>query len=181
LFTQLTGKPLPASGTPTEGDKLEYERKAINRCWARIKAARDKANPKCVLWLSVSNMADPTIENSPMLKEVDWVMNESPDPKLYEAGRRMAGKRTRLIQNLVGWATHDAEKFLADPNHRGLDLYGFAEPRENSLPLPIADYLAKPIAAFTGKDRFGANDRNIAALARFYRGLPLDAVVPGKL
>ncbi len=180
LFSQLTGKSFPASGPPAEEDKLEYERKAINRCWARIKEARDKANPKCVLWLSVNNMADPTIQDSPLLKEVDWVMNESPDPKLYEAGRRMAGKRTRLIQNLVGWAAHDAEKFLADPNNRGLDLYGFAEPRENSLPLPIAEYLGKPIAAFTGKDRFGANDRNIAALARFYRGFPLDAVLPGK-
>jgi len=180
LFTQLTGKSFPASGAPAEEGKLDYARKAINRCWERIREARDKANPKCVLWLSVSNMADPTIHNSPMLKEVDWVMNESPDPMLYEAGRRMAGQRTRLIQNLVGWPTHDAEKFLADPNKRGLDLYGFAEPRDNSLPLPIAEYLSKPIGAFTGIDRISANDRNIAALARFYRGLPVNAVLPGK-
>ena len=34
--------------------------------------------------------------------EVDWVMNESPDPKLYKAGRRMAGETTRMLQNLVG-------------------------------------------------------------------------------
>jgi hypothetical protein len=178
LFTQLTGKAFPPSGPPAKKEKLEYERKAINRCWARIKETRDKANPKCVLWLSVSDMADPTIQNSPMLKEVDWAMNESPDPKLYEAGRRMAGRQTRLLQNLVGWATHDAEKFLADPNNRGLDFYGFAEPRDNSLPLPITEYLSKPISAFTGKDRFSANDRNIAALARFYRGLPLEAGAP---
>ena len=173
LFTQLTGKAFPANGQPAAADKLEYERKAIAGCWARIKKARDEANPKCILWLSVSNMADPTIENSPMLKEVDWVMNESPDPKLYEAARRMAGKRTRLIQNVVGWPTHDAATFLSDPKNRGLDLYGFAEPRDNSLPLPVAEYLHKPVSAFTGKDRFAANDRNIAALARFYRGLPM--------
>ena len=180
LFTQLTGKPFPPSGPPAKEDKLEYERKAINRCWARIKGTRDNTNPKCVLWLSVSNMADPTIQNSPMLKEVDWAMNESPDPKLYQAGRRMAGKRTRMLQNLVGWAAHDAGKFLADPNNRGLDFYGFAEPGDNSLPLPIAEYLSKPVAAFTGKNRISANNRNIAALARFYRGLPLDAVIPEK-
>ena len=171
LFTQLTGQTFPASGATAPEDKLAYERKAIDRCWARIKAARDAANPKCTLWLSVSNMADRTIQHSPMLKEVDWVMNESPDPKLYEAGRRMVGRRTRLLQNVVGWPSHDAERFLEDPANRALDLYGFAEPRENSLPLPIAEYLGKPISAFTGKDRFGANDRNIAALARFYRGL----------
>jgi hypothetical protein len=115
-----------------------------------------------------------------MLKEVDWAMNESPDRKLYEAGLRAAGKQTRMLQNLVGWAAHDAGKFLADPNNRGLDFYGFAEPRDNSLPLPIAEYLSKPVAAFTGKNRVSANDRNIAALTRFYRGLPLDAVIPGK-
>ncbi len=171
LFTQLTGKTFPANGGPAQEDKLAYERMAIDRCWGRIKAAQDAANPKCILWLSVSNMADPTIQNSPMLKEVNWVMNESPDPKLYEAARRMSGGRTRLLQNVVGWPTHDAENFLADPANRALHLYGFAEPRENSLPLPIAEYLGKPISAFTGKDRFGANDRNIAALARFYRGL----------
>ena len=178
LFAQLTGKAFPASGTPAEEDKLEYERKAINRCWTHIKRTRDNANPKCVLWLSVNNMADPTIRNSPMLKQVDWVINESPDPKLYQAARPMAGKRTRMIQNLVGWPGHDAEKFLSVADNRGLDFYGFAAPRENSLPLPIAVYLSKPVSAFAGKDRFSANDRNIAALARFYRGLPMDAVLP---
>ena len=71
-----------------------------------------------------------------------------------------------MLQNLVGWDAHDAGKFLADPNNRGPDLYGFAEPGDNSLPLPIADYL-KPVTAFTGKSRNSANDRNIAALARF--------------
>jgi hypothetical protein len=84
-----------------------------------------------------------------------------------------------MLQNLVGWAAHDAAKFLADPNNRDLDFYGFAEPRDNSLPLPIAEYLGKPIGAFTGRNRISANDRNIAALARFYRGLPMDAVLPG--
>jgi hypothetical protein len=169
LFTQLTGKPFPSAGQPGKDDKLEYERKAIDRCWARIKATRDNTNPKCVLWLSVGNLADPTILNSPMLREVDWLMNESPDPKLYEAGRRMSGKRSRMIQNLVGWATHNAEQFLNDPRNRGLDFYGFAEPRDNSLPLPIEEYLSRPVDSFTGKDRISANDRNIAALARFYR------------
>jgi hypothetical protein len=34
--------------------------------------------------------------------------------------------------------------------------------------------LSKPVSAFTGTDPKAANDRNIAALARFYRGLPVD-------
>jgi len=178
LFTQLTGKAFPASGKPAAEDTLEYERKAINRCWARIKEARDRANTDCILWLSVNDLSKPSIQDSPMLREVDWVMNESPDPKLYEIGRRMAGAKTRMIQNLVGWANHDARNFLADPRNRGLDLYGFAEPGENSLPLSINEYLQNPVDAFKGKDRRSANNYNIAALARFFRGMPMDAVSP---
>ncbi|MGD0458529.1 MAG: hypothetical protein ABSC21_12400 [Terriglobia bacterium] len=37
----------------------------------------------------------------------------------------------------------------ADPNNRGLDFYEFAEPGDNSLPLPNAEYLSKPVVAFT--------------------------------
>ena len=177
LFTQLTGKAFPASGQPAAEDKLEYDRKAIDRCWARIKEARDIANPNCILWLCVNDSAKPCIKDAPLLREVDWLMNESPDPKLYEIGRRMAGAKTRMIQNLVGWVNDDAKSFLADPHNRGLDLYGFAEPRENSLPLPISEYLGKPVDAFKGKDHRSTNDYNIAALARFYRGMSMDAVL----
>jgi hypothetical protein len=176
LFTQLTGKAFPASGQPAAEDKLEYERKAINRAWARIKAARDQGNPKFVLWLSVNNLSDPTIHDSPLLREVDWVMNESPDFKLFQAGRHMVGPKTRTIQNLVGWEKRDAKDFLLDPDNRNLDLYGFAEPEANSLPLPIAEYLGKPVDTFKSKDHRAINNYNIAALARFYRGMPMTAV-----
>jgi hypothetical protein len=177
LFEQLTGKAFPPSGQPAPEDKLRYERKAIDRCWARMKEARDHANPRCILWLSANDLAAPSIQNSAMLREVDWAMNESPDPKLYEIGRRMVGPKTRMLQNLVGWVNHDAKSFLAEPRNRWLDLYGFAEPGENSLPLSIAEYLRKPVDDFKGKDHRAANNYNIAALARFYRGMPMDAVV----
>lgn len=173
LFTQLTGKPFPKKGSPAAGEVLEYERKAIDRCWARIKECRDRTNPKCILWLSVNNMADPSIHDSPMLKQVDWLMNESPVMKLYRLGRQMARQKTRMIQNLVGWRTDNAERFLADPGNRKLNLYGFAMPRANSLPLPVKEYLSRPLDSFMAQGVFSVNDKNIAALARFYRRLPL--------
>ena len=176
LFTQLTGKPFPASGTPAPEDKLEYDRKAIDRCWARIKEARDTANPDCVLWLCVNDFTKPSIQGSPMLTEVDWLMSESPDAKQFEMGRHMAGVKTRMIQNVVGWDKHDAKSFLSNPLNRELDLYGFAEPGDNSLPLSISEYLQKPVDAFKGKDHRSTNNYNIAALARFYRGMAMDAV-----
>jgi hypothetical protein len=178
LFTQLTGRQFPGRGLPTQEDIRQYERRAIDRCWARIRDTRDRTNPDFILWLSANNLDDPTITDSKLLAECNWVMNESPNRKLFLEGKRMAGKQTRMIQNLVGWAEHNAKEFLSDPQNRGLDLYGFAEPRDNSLPLPVAEYLRKPVEAFSGQDRLSANDRNIAALARFYRGLPLDAVLP---
>jgi hypothetical protein len=123
---------------------------------------------------------DPTVVDSSLLRECDWVMNEAPSRDLLESARKMVGKNTRLIQNLVGWVNHDAKTFLSDPRNRTLDFYGFAEPRDTSLPLPIDAYLSKPVDAFAGKERFQVNDRNTAVLARFYRGLGLDAVRSGK-
>jgi hypothetical protein len=175
LFEQLTGKPFPKGGRPDYGEKLEYEREAIERCWARIKETRDRVNPRCVIWLSCGNFTNPTIAGSKMLREVDWSMNESPDPKYFLTGQQMAGPHTRMIQNVVGWPSHDAERFLAKPGNRALDLYGFATPRPTSLLPPIEYYLNKSLACFTGTDGQSINDKNIAALARAYRGMPLSS------
>jgi hypothetical protein len=180
LFAQLTGKAFPAKGLPSSEDKLAYERRAIERCWERIGHARNRANPDCVIWLSCARLGDPTVVDSKLLRECDWVMNEAPSRDLLESARKMVGPKTRLVQNLVGWVNHDASTFLADPGNRTLDFYGFAEPRDSSLPLSIKEYLSKPVAAFAGKERFQVNDRNTAVLARFYRGLGMDAVIPRK-
>jgi len=173
LYEKLTGLKFPSAGEPGAADKLEYERRAIDRCWGRIKAARDNANRKCILWLSVSDLKNPVIAGSKLLKECDWVMNEAPDRERYEVGKKMVGPKTRMIQNVVGWPGHDARVFLADPSNRNLDYYGFAEAGSNGLGLTPSEYLHKPWAEFSGSDRRTVNDRNIAALARFYRGIPL--------
>ena len=174
LFEKLMNQPFPTSGKPSPEDKLAYERKAIDRCWARIHEATKTANRDCIIWLSCSELSNPTVANSRMLQEVDWVLNEGPDRKYYQAAARMVGPQTRLLQGLVGWPTHDAREFLSDPRAKTIDLYGFAEPGDNSLPRPIAEYLERPLSDFKGNDPKVANDRNIAAFARFLRGLPFD-------
>lgn len=103
LFERLTGKPFPKSGAPGEQQQLAYERAAIERCWARIHRATKKANPDCIIWLSCNKLSDPTVAGSRMLREVDWALNEAPDQQYFEAGRKMVGGHTRLIQCLVGW------------------------------------------------------------------------------
>lgn len=79
LFTQLTGKAFPASGAPNAADVLAYERASIDRCWRAIRRARDRASPRCAIWLACARLADPTVAGSRMLRECDWIMNEAPN------------------------------------------------------------------------------------------------------
>lgn len=172
LYTQITGKPFPAAG-PAAADVLQYERQAIERCWHAVHKAAKGVRKDCIVWLSCSRLMDPTVAGAGWLREVDWVMNENSDRAHFESARKAVGPQTRMLQCLVGWQSHDAAAYLADATTRGIDLYGFAEPRDNSLPLPAAEYLKRGPAGFPGKDRLVSNDRNTAALARYYSGRSL--------
>jgi len=167
LYAKLLGQPFPGEDRLKPEDKLAYERKAIDRCWERIRTAAKRANPKCVIWLSCNRIKDPTIAESRMLKEVDWVMDESGTP---EAMRTMApsfGPHARQLLCVVGWGDkHDARAICADAANATYGIYGFARPRPNSLPLELDTYLGRSIDSFQG------NDRNIAVLARFFLGRP---------
>ena len=69
----------------------------------------------------------------------------------------------------------------ADPQRRvewyaalgGNAIQTFAEPGDNSLPLPVDEYLKRGPAGFAGSGQVYANDRKISAPARFYRGTAL--------
>jgi hypothetical protein len=173
LYQQLLGNPFPADGKLAAQDRLAYERKAIDRCWGRIRQAAKRVAPDCVIWLSCNDLHAPSVVDSTMLREVDWLMNEATDPRSLEAVERMKGPRTRLVQCLVGWGdAHDARKTLTGADGVKFGVYGFAKPGDSSLPLPIAEYRDNPILQFMG------NDRNIATLLRFFRRLPMEAVTP---
>lgn len=174
LYAQLVGAPFPPDGRPKAADQLTYERLAIDRCWRRIHEAAKRANPRSVIWLSCNDVGASTVADSRMFREVDWLMNEAPDWHATERLGKEVGKQTRLVQCLVGWGDqHNARKALEDPGMAALGVYGFAKPGDDSLPLPVATYLSKPI------DSFGGNDRNIAALARFFNKLPFDGARGG--
>ncbi len=166
LFEQVTGTPFPGEKALTEEQQLAYERKNIERVWRRIRDAAKSAKPDCVIWLSCYDVREPSVAGSVLFDEVDWLMNEDPDPMhLGQVLGKSRPKHQRILQCLVGWGEkHDAYKVVTDPDCPVRDFYGFAKPGENSLPLPIAEYKAKAIDSFTG------NDKNIAILARFYTG-----------
>jgi len=180
LFTQLTGTRFPASGVPSDDDVLAYERLAIDRCWRRIRETRDQTDRNCLLSLWVYDAKQPSIAGSKIFQEIDWFINENPSAQIMDYIKQRVRKQARLIQNEGGWREHDAKAYFSDPKHRSADLCGFAEPRDNGVPLPVSEYLGKPIDAFNRHDILAANDYNIAVMARVYRGLAMDAVIPQK-
>ena len=173
LYTQLTGKPFPSDGKPAPADRLLYEQKATERCWRRIHDTAKRVKPNCIIWLSCHDVSSPHFLNTSVFKETDWLMDESGTPNAMRAVAPRLGQRTQPMLCLVGWGDrHDARKILSDPANRVYGIYGFSKPGTNSLPLPIADYLGKPMDSFSG------NDRNIAALARWFNDKPFDYVAP---
>ncbi|HOZ47264.1 MAG TPA: hypothetical protein PLO37_18355 [Candidatus Hydrogenedentes bacterium] len=165
LYAQLMGEPFPGEAQLSDAQKTAYDRASITQCWKRI---RDAA-PDSVIWLSCNDLNHPSVVDSPLLREVDWIMNEHPDPERLAKVIAAATDRQRVIQCIVGWGDqHNAYAVVTNKEFPTRDFYGFARPGDNSLPLPIQEYLDKPIESFSG------NDKNIATLARFYNGL-LDA------
>ena len=168
LFEKLTGQAFPGEDKLTAEAKLAYERKAIDRCWERIRSAAKRVQPDCVLWLSCNKVRDPSIAGSRLLKEVDWVMDESGTPEDMRALAPMFGEQTRQLLCVVGWGDlHDARRVVSDAANGDYGIYGFAQPNPDSLPLPVETYLNRTIESFKG------NDRNIAVLAHFFNGKPL--------
>jgi len=168
LFEKLTGQPFPGEGKLSPEAKLAYERKAIDRCWERIRCTAKRVNPKCIIWLSCSRVKDPSIASTRLLKEVDWVMDESGTPEAMREVAPMFGPKTRQLLCVVGWGDrHDARKIVSDAANADYGIYGFSRPNPDSLPLPIETYLKQPIESFKG------NDRNIAILAYFFNDKPI--------
>ena len=168
LFEKLTGQPFPGEDKLTPEAKLAYERKAMDRCWERIRSTAKRVKPNCVIWLSCNNVHDRTIAGSRMLKEVDWMMDESGNPEALRAIASMFGPQTRQVLCVVGWGDqHDARKVCTSTANADFGIYGFSKPNPDSLPLPIETYLHQPIESFQG------NDRNIAILTHFFNGKPL--------
>ena len=71
-----------------------------------------------------------------MLREADWVMNETPTPEKLDAVRRMVGPHATLIQCLSGGGGYDAAKLLNNPRYGDVGMYGFAPQPDPRTTLP---------------------------------------------
>ncbi|MEI7901907.1 MAG: alpha-L-fucosidase, partial [bacterium] len=165
LFEQLTGKQFPGEDKLTQESMLDYQRKATDRCWERIRSTAKRVKPDCVIWLSCNNVRDPVLNGSKILGEIDWLMDESGNPQAMRAITPVLGTKTKQILCLVGWGDqHNAQAVVENAANQDFGIYGFAKPNPDSLPLPVATYLGREISSF------GGDDRNIAVLARFFNG-----------
>ena len=157
LYAQLMGTPFPGEAELTAQQEVAYGRAAIDRCWGVIRAAAKGANPDSILWLSCNDLGHPHVRDSRMFREIDWLMNEHPNPASLALARAAAGPHTVIMQCLCGWAEeHAAAQVVNDPRFADVGLYGFAKPDASSFP-PLAP---KP----TAERHFRGNAPNIAIL-----------------
>jgi hypothetical protein len=156
MYQELFGEPFPGEEKMDEARTLEFNKRALARCWDRIHAAAKKAKPDCIIWLTCFDLQHPQLEGSRMLREVDWLMNEHFDTQKLLDIRKTVGSGPRLIQCVCGWGDqHNAAAVLADPNLKDIGVYGYARPdAETTLP----------------PDDDSGNARNIAAMREAFRG-----------
>lgn len=159
MYREFLRVSFPEQAPPDAPEFVEFERRALERAWVRIKEAVVSVRP-ALIWTNhpFERVDDPIWHGHRLLKEVDWVLNEGPDPAILEWLVRECGEQVRIIQNLCGWKEHDAAQFAKIDRER-FGLYGFAQ-ADPLTTLPSHDYT--PACA--------ANERNIATLRALYRG-----------
>ena len=165
MFRELMNQPCPGIDKITPSIEHEFRRKAIDRCWMRIREAAKKTDPDCLIWLTCCQVTGSDVTGSAMFREADLLMNEGGDLASVEAIRSVVGPHTRLMTCLANWNKQDAAVIVPGAIKANIGLYGFTRPGANSLLPPIYTYLSHPVDSFKG------DDRNIAALARAYKGL----------
>jgi hypothetical protein len=163
MYAQLFGRTFPGAEKISEKEELDFKRKAVGRCWKRVRAAAKGVKPDCILWLSCYDLNHPQMEGQEMYGEVDWIMNESPDKGKLGALKKRIGDHTRVIQCLVGWGPqHSAEKILSDGDFADAGLYGFAWPDSVTTVPPTVE-------AAGNNERLVGNARNIEAFREFLK------------
>lgn len=167
MYAQLFNRPFPGQDQVNAAQTLEFQRRALDRCWRRIRTAAKSAKPECIIWLSCFDLAHPQVDGTAMLREVDWVMNETPTPEKLDATRQRVGPHAKLIQCVSGGSTeYDASKVLDNPKYKEVGLYGFApwpDPKTTLPPDAPQDAVQKNIRA------------NIEKLRRVYLPTPAGA------
>ncbi|WP_111709394.1 alpha-amylase family protein [Lutibacter citreus] len=174
MYAELMGEPFPGKEQVSDSLELEFNRKAINRCWQHIKRTAKTVKSNGVIWLSCSELTHPEMQNHPLIKEVDWLQNEAGDKESFDIIRTQTGKQTRLITtfsaNFFKRNNLKGEEVATYAQKENIGMYCYAGPKSYDYAFPpVEDYISKPLESFTDLD-----ERNIAILARVFNNLPFD-------
>lgn len=170
MFKELMNQPFPGKDKITPAIELQFRRKAIARCWKRIRETVKETSPDCIIWLTSCQLTSKDIAGSDMLKEVDWVLNEAGDIATTESVHSMLGKHTRLVTCLANWNKQDPVKVIPAAIKEKVGLYGYTKPVVGSMMPPVDYYLSKSVDSLKG------DEKNIAVLVRAYNDLPFNYV-----
>ncbi len=170
MYNELMGVPFPDKENITGEIEHQFRRKAIDRCWRRIRETVKKTKPDCLIWLTSCQLTGSDIAGSDMLKEADWILNEAGDIATTKSVRDMLGQNTRLVTCLANWNKQDPAQVIPAAIKEKVGLYGFTKPVKGSMMLPVEHYLSKPVDSLKG------DEKNIAVLTRAYNNLPFSYV-----
>jgi hypothetical protein len=170
MYKELMGADFPGKEKLTADDELAFRQKAIGRAWKQIKETTKRTKPNCIIWLTAYEVNSKEYQGNDLLKEVDWLMNESGDIQRTDAMHQLTTPQTTLITCLANWNKQNPVEIVPAAIKQKIGLYGFTKPVSGNIMPPIDYYLSKPIESLQG------DELNIAVLARCYNGLPMDYV-----
>lgn len=170
MYEELMQQPFPGKDKMTPDIELEFRRKSIERAWCRIRDTAKDADPECIIWLTAYEVNSKEYQGTSLLREVDWIMNESGDEERTNNMRTLTGNHAKLISCLANWNGQDPKVIVPSAIKQKIGLYGFTKPVLGNIMYPIDYYLSKSL------DHYKGDELNIAVLARYYNGLPFDYV-----
>lgn len=174
MWKELLGEDFPVCGQPSVEAEIEFKRRQVERAWIRVKQAVSDIR-SAIIWTNhpFTQSNDPLWNDHRLLKEVDWILNESPKTEFLDWLEKNIGSHTKLLQNLCGWGEHNAEDWhKLDPNRYGL--YGFTCVNPGScLPWAISDVnnYYRSVMSEDSLARFRADARNVEILRKAYQKL----------
>ncbi len=143
-------------GKTTIYEIVEYERRAIARAWEKLSPIIHGRGKK--IWTNhpFEKVFDPVWQGQKLMKEADYMLNESPNFTLLDWILSQKGEQSVVVQNLCGWKEHD-NKQLDTILDKGLGWFGFAA--------------ADPETCLPSKRMSEINEKNIGVMRKFYGDL----------
>ena len=167
MYEELFGEKFPGKDKINKDTLTEFQRRATDRAWEKIRETSKSMNDKIILWANIYNLKSPAVAQWKIFREADWFMNENPDMTLLEPILKEARGIIRhdavLLQCLSGGGEgkHDAAKIIEVIRDRDIGLYGFA----------MADVETTIPPAHSDHPHYAANAKNIEVIRQVFREL----------